>query len=669
MMEISDRNLTEEHSCGLCRKSVNSVTDCGALSQRYSIPLNTMFNIFQLPTVFDTPSSLCDKCIDKLHSAYDLYQHMILSTDRASGNTESSPDTSRTNQDSPQIPCHPCGICELTFENDLSLQRHRKLLHAKIIIRHYYCLHCSKTFKTNRGLDQHSTYCHKTDGEPFRCEQCFRDFTTKTSYINHLAHHVDFLCKFCDHGFFNEIKLLDHVKTNHCDRLFKCNRCSKTEQLRKTLNRHLRTAHNVQQDEFYCGHCTNGCSYNDLAVLNDHIQEAHKSLENDGDYTELLNEPFFVKDIALELELDKSRHEENKEDFLKHFNLIRSRTRTFENISNTLNPNKMILEEFLDEAFENDQVWAKYIEGGEEYLIDNYDFYLEGPTADKVPFKYKCPQCDAGFMKQALLTIHLAETHNVACLVCNDCGANFRKLIEYRDHRREHLKENARFVENIIPEAEEALSLVQQEEKEYTVSEKGTTYVFTCKLCDRTFSKKCNFEKHKCSFYEGDSSVQEKMAASKSNSLIGGDPTLPDNLFCTLCDKKFISISGLKYHLKRHTDIKAFACVYCSKKFTANSNLNAHIRNKHSLDKSYVCPECDQNFACKDHLTKHIRSKHRQERAFKCPECSKCYFQKSHLNDHVAASHLGYKAFVCELCNTSYSCRGSLRRHLAKTHK
>ncbi|EAT34352.1 AAEL013399-PA, partial [Aedes aegypti] len=410
-------------------------------------------NIFQLPTVFDTPSSLCDKCIDKLHSAYDLYQHMILSTDRASGNTESSPDTSRTNQDSPQIPCHPCGICELTFENDLSLQRHRKLLHAKIIIRHYYCLHCSKTFKTNRGLDQHSTYCHKTDGEPFRCEQCFRDFTTKTSYINHLAHHVDFLCKFCDHGFFNEIKLLDHVKTNHCDRLFKCNRCSKTEQLRKTLNRHLRTAHNVQQDEFYCGHCTNGCSYNDLAVLNDHIQEAHKSLENDGDYTELLNEPFF-----------------------------------------------------------------------------------------------------------------------------------------------------------------------------------------------------------------------EKMAASKSNSLIGGDPTLPDNLFCTLCDKKFISISGLKYHLKRHTDIKAFACVYCSKKFTANSNLNAHIRNKHSLDKSYVCPECDQNFACKDHLTKHIRSKHRQERAFKCPECSKCYFQKSHLNDHVAASHLGYKAFVCELCNTSYSCRGSLRRHLAKTH-
>ncbi|XP_062712516.1 zinc finger protein Xfin-like [Aedes albopictus] len=666
MEEASEHNTAGQHFCGLCRKSVDSVTDCSTSSYRYLVPLHTMFDVFRIPTNCTAPQSLCDGCSDKLHSAYDLYQFMLLPVHRDPPSLSDTDTLNIIESNSSQKPLHPCDTCDLSFEDDLSLQRHQKLEHMKLSAHHYFCQHCTKTFKTKRGLDQHLTYCHKTDDDPFRCDQCFRDFATKTSFINHLAYHVDFLCKFCDHGFLNEVKLLEHVRNNHVDRLFRCKRCTKTEPLRKTLNRHLRSAHNVHQDEFYCGHCSNGSSFDDLVALNDHMQEVHKSPQAiEGDYAELLNEPFFAKDIALELELDKSRLEENKEDFLKQFDLVRSRN---SEKSNTLNPNKMILEEFLDEAFENDQVWAKYIEGGEEYLIDNYDFYLEGPTSNKVIFRYKCPQCDAGFMKQVVLTIHLAETHGVACLVCNDCGANFRKLVEYRDHRREHLKDNARFVENIIPEAEEALSLVQQEDKEYTVCEKGTTYVFTCKLCDRTFAKKSNFEKHKCSFYASSSKSEEKGSVLKSNPQLGGDPTLPDSLFCTLCDKKFISISGLKYHLKRHTDIKAFSCVYCSKKFTANSNLNAHIRNKHSEDKSHPCPECEQCFACKDHLSKHIRSRHRQERAFKCPECTKCYFQKSHLNDHVAASHLGYKAFVCELCNTSYSCRGSLRRHLAKSH-
>ncbi|XP_058821700.1 zinc finger protein 425-like isoform X2 [Topomyia yanbarensis] len=558
-------------------------------------------------------------------------------------------------------------MCHLNHMTDFELQRHRKLNHVTLSHNCNYCKSCRKAFKTSRGMQQHMIYCQNINPtKTFHCEVCDRYFQTNTNYINHLKHHQDFLCLFCNHGWITEEKLLKHVQYAHGDRLFRCNKCPRTERLRKSLNRHRRVTHNANQLELYCGHCSVDVGFKNLLTLNEHIHTEHKNQEQpSGVCDELLHESLFPKDIGLELEteIEKLKQDENQEIFLRHFDLVRNSTTTIHDTREVvLNHNKMILEEFLDEAFENDQIWTKYIEGGEEYLIDNYDFYLDGPSGKKSS-KYKCPRCENSFDKQQRLTVHLAETHDIACLICNDCGASFNKILNYKSHRQEHLKDNARFRENIIPEAEEALSLVRQEEKNYDIHETDTSYVFSCKLCDRQFLKKCNLEKHQCSFY-----TKSELTIPKT-ATVALDPIAHESLFCTLCDKKFTSVSGLKYHLKRHTDIKAFPCLYCSKTFTANSNLNAHIRNVHSEHKSHICTECDMRFACKDHLAKHVRSKHRQERAFSCSECPKRYFQKSHLNDHMAAAHMGYKAFSCELCSSSYSCRGSLRRHVAKVHK
>uniref|UniRef100_A0A182T1R3 C2H2-type domain-containing protein n=1 Tax=Anopheles maculatus TaxID=74869 RepID=A0A182T1R3_9DIPT len=229
---------------------------------------------------------------------------------------------------------------------------------------------------------------------------------------------------------------------------------------------------------------------------------------------------------------------------------------------------------------------------------------------------------------------------------------------------------------------EEALSLVQTTSLEYSVHEEEEGYVFTCNLCDRTFQRKHNLEKHRCRFYErqnlqpttidGETTrVDEETATERSTHQTGiGTSDLPASqevIYCMLCDRRFSSTSGLKYHLKRHTGIKAFACLYCEKRFTANSNLHAHIRNVHSQRKDYRCTECNELFKTKDHLNKHQRSRHRQERAFVCGECGKSYLQRSHLNDHMAASHREVR-YMCNVCNGSYVSKSSLKRHQQQKH-
>ncbi|XP_053695828.1 zinc finger protein 26-like [Sabethes cyaneus] len=648
--------------CALCSKNEITLDIVKKSAESLETTFECMISIFNFQTEQKLPKCCCQQCFKDLRTAYFFYCRIMQSLKNMTMPSTFSEITTKDQDYQYKIynSSHQADIAPLQHNNHTSDPQN------------IHCRFCNKKFKTVRGLEQHMFYCNHTDSNKcLRCHLCRQDFKSKANYKNHMRHHQDFICRLCNRGWITDAHLLEHVKNAHTDQLFQCVKCTKTEKMRKTLNRHLGLAHGVSASEVYCGHCSTELPFDNIIALNKHIHHEHKHLEQPSLMcNELLSVSLFPKELESGLEIDneyaKPRQVENQEIFLRNFNLLRTNLEDKHEIrTNALNHNKMILEEFLDEAFENDQIWTKYIEGGEEYLIDNYDFYLEGNTT-RILKKYKCPMCDDGFDKQHNLTAHLAKIHDIACLICNDCGASFNKISEYKNHRQDHLKENARFRENIIPEAEEALSLVKHEEKTYEIQETTNSYSFRCRLCDRRFIKKCNLEKHHCSYNNTNfPNCNETYKPSHSEE----DADIPESLFCTLCDKKFKSISGLKYHLKRHTDIKAFSCLYCNKKFTANSNLNAHIRNVHSEQKNHVCKDCNMRFAGKDHLTKHIRFIHRLERNFQCSECPKKYFQKSHLNDHVAATHMGFKAFSCEICTTFYSCRGSLRRHMIKSHK
>uniref|UniRef100_A0A182RI13 C2H2-type domain-containing protein n=1 Tax=Anopheles funestus TaxID=62324 RepID=A0A182RI13_ANOFN len=657
-----------------------------------AVLIRDMIDIFRLPQGWSIKKNdaICFACLERLEYCYQFYATLLNTTAKESNNSN---DQTPTEADT----VVQCSFCDISFVTKVDFEKHLKIQHSQSTHQFYYCQACKKTFKTNRGMLQHCTIYHDAQ-EKYVCHICERQFITKTNYRNHMRYHKDHVCGFCNSGWMDETNLLEHVRTTHKDRLFVCRFCNRKERLKKCLNRHLRSAHQQESNPYFCGHCgQENCFYESYEMLTNHLQQQHRedagNVHGKDSYGTLLNDSLLAKEFELQ-EMNVIGKEQ--EQFLQNLNLRRSGNEKKE-ISRPLEPRidqRMILEDFLDEAFENDEIWNKYIENGEEYLIDDYDFYLKGieGTTEQELCMYLCPQCQRGFQKQNHLTVHLAEDHNVPSLVCNDCGASFTRLSNYRTHRREHLKDNVRFRESNIPEMEEALSLVQSTSLGYSVHEEDGGYIFTCNLCDRNFQRKHNLEKHKCRFYDRHqqqtstdgqcieesehdpcsisllqttSSTEMDTIQRTHRSNIGAPERKQEVIYCMLCDRRFSSTSGLKYHLKRHTGIKAFACLYCEKRFTANSNLHAHIRNVHSERKDFRCTDCNETFTTKDHLNKHQRSRHRQDRAFVCGECGKSYLQKSHLNEHVAASHREDR-YLCNVCNGSYASKSSLKRHQAR---
>jgi len=109
-------------------------------------------------------------------------------------------------------------------------------------------------------------------------------------------------------------------------------------------------------------------------------------------------------------------------------------------------------------------------------------------------------------------------------------------------------------------------------------------------------------------------------------------------LVCPVCKKEYLGgTKGLRNHMKIHSKNKDYKCNQCNKHFINLSRLNYHIQNVHG-DFIHLCEICNKQFRSKPNLIRH-QQVHKNDNGYMCPCCSFTTSFSSSLTSHVRTVH------------------------------
>ncbi|XP_049822361.1 zinc finger protein 470-like isoform X3 [Aethina tumida] len=262
---------------------------------------------------------------------------------------------------------------------------------------------------------------------------------------------------------------------------------------------------------------------------------------------------------------------------------------------------------------------------------------------------YECKECSKFMTTYVGLKIHMRRHTGDDLQTCKLCDKSFTK----KSHLTRHMTIHG-IIEPVSPAKKE-----KEKEKQ----------VMQCEFCDRKFKYKKSFVHH-MQVEHGMSEYEDSFVDERNESEVSVEQTIFD-------PNQLSEFVGSAENSQSKT-VEATAEEVTDVTNDTNNIVNSLVEeedcdynvtdedNKKRTSKVHACHVCSAIYARANHLTRHM-TLHRAILVHKCDRCDKAFATKEHLDKHVEEEHIN-KPYVCTICNKPFSRGEHLIRHL-KVHQ
>ncbi|XP_055676733.1 zinc finger protein 62-like [Lutzomyia longipalpis] len=517
-----------------------------------------------------------------------------------------------------------CHICSKSFykKERLALHLTQHLTEPKEKVS---CQYCKKGFFNEERLKAH--LARHTGDKPFQCKVCNKAFKSWDYYISHCENHK----KESDVGNQEPQQPKDGIQTE----LF-AQDSTKNSQIKKYSKRksaqeesHEEIEENCRDEEeavkpFECSYCGHKFSKRQriLFHIKHHIRK-RRSIKKENNELEckICHTTF---DTIRGLRKHLSFHEKDP-----YFKCLHSSHQINTETSHVCNTCKR---KFVDIA-----TLQRHQELRDSYQLNCSickdamctltDLTNHEKLSHRLKNTFQCTHCPEKFTNFKLICKHYKTKHPNAVgptkpFLCEFCGLSLGDSRDLKTHKTVHYNEKPHKCD-VCNKGFRLPRLLKQHRRVH-IPKSQRTDLYHCDKCD-----KGNF--------------QSKVALWKHNRLHTGEVT---EKFCKVCNKRFINPNLLESHMLTHVNEgpRPHKCDVCGKSFKVLKEFNRHKKRQHGIhngeNSELFCTVCNMRFIHLSSLENHML-KHKNEgpRLHKCDLCGIAFRILKELNKHRKRIH------------------------------